>query len=85
MILAAALTAHFLMYPAQFVQVGVTVGTGRDEHLILLVPPGGCSAGVQIKSGHYGDLEAATYLLAYSNVCAEVDRRIAEAKAARQH
>jgi hypothetical protein len=75
MILAAAVAAHFYFWREAPGQIGVSIGKGRDAHLILLVPREGCSAGVKVYSGRYGDLDAATHRLAWSKACAESDRR----------
>lgn len=79
MILAAALVAHWVLWKPKDIQVGVGLGKGGQEHLILLVPAEGCGAGMKIYEGHYGDFEASLALLQKSDVCALVEKRRADA------
>jgi hypothetical protein len=67
MILAAILAAPVITRPPNY--IGVAVGNGLDEHLILEIPRGDCSAGMKVHSGRYGDLDAATELLARAKLC----------------
>lgn len=82
MILAVVASAFWIMWQPHDVQIGVAAGPRSNPHLILLVPPEGCAAGMKIYSGQYGDLEAATNLLAESKVCQMVERRAAATRAA---
>lgn len=74
MILATILAAHLITWK-NLDQIGIAMGSGPDEHLILLVPNEGCPAGVKVYSGKYGDLEAATAFLSESKICETFDAK----------
>jgi hypothetical protein len=69
------LAAHWVAWSPEVVQMGVSIGTKQEEHLILMVPREGCSAGMKIHDGQYGDFEKAVKLIEHSKVCSEVEQR----------
>ena len=67
---AIALAAHLITWTPDNGQIGVGIGTPRvDEYMILFVPMQGCSAGMKVYDGKYGDLDKALALLERSKVC----------------
>lgn len=76
MILATAIAAHFIFYKADNRdQIAIGVGKGATEHVLFLIPDEGCGNGMKVFQGNWGDLDAVTDLLAYSNVCDRFNKR----------
>jgi hypothetical protein len=75
MILAAALTAQWILWGQHDVQVGVTMGKGLDIHLLAMVPDEGCAGGMRVYTGAYGEMDKAIALVEHSKVCALVEKR----------
>lgn len=68
--LTLALAAHIITWQPDNGQIGIAIGTPRvDEHLILFVPMQGCTAGMRVYDGRYGDLDKALAILVKSKVC----------------
>lgn len=79
MIAAIALAASLITWaPGESAQIGVMMGAGVDQHLILLVPETGCHDGMKIYGGRFGDFDKSLKLLKTSNICALVDQRSAK-------
>ncbi len=61
-------------------QIGVSMGSGAEVHLILLVPETGCHDGMRVFSGRYGDFDKSLALLKKSRICDAVDQRATQFK-----
>lgn len=79
MIMSLILAAHLVSWPAKDIQVGVSIGQGSEEHLILMVSREGCSHGLKIYAGQYQDLEKALRFFQNSKICSVVDERLQNA------
>lgn len=75
MIAIVALAVHLITWREAPGQIGVAIGEGSETRLLSMIPASGCAAGMKIYTGRYGELEAATELLARSKVCAVSDTR----------
>lgn len=69
MIAVVALAVHLITWHEAPGQIGVAVGEGRDERLLIMVPASGCSAGMRTYTGRYGELDAAIRLIQKSKIC----------------
>ncbi len=77
MIPAIILAAFWVMWTPDDVQIGIADGPKNDGHLMMLIPAEGCSAGVKVYTGRYGDMDRAVAKLANSKVCDLVEKRAA--------
>lgn len=58
-----------------FGQIGVASGQGADEHLLLMVGSDGCSNGMRIYDGRYGEATKAIAMVEHSKLCDQVELR----------
>lgn len=75
MIAALVLAAHWVAWDPDLIQMGVAFGRATEEHLIAMIPPEGCSDGMRIYSGRFGEFDVAMDFIAASKVCDIVDAR----------
>lgn len=75
--LSAALSdpVGWINWKPQGDQVGVVVGDSNEGRLILWIPPQGCSGGMKVYSGKYGDFDKAVALLKTSHICRALDAK----------
>lgn len=76
MIAATILAAHWFFWPPS-PQIGIAVGHGVDEHLMMMMPEGKCSEGIHVYGGRYGESDRALALLKKSKICSRSTKTVA--------
>lgn len=59
----------------EFGQIGVAIGKGSEEHLLLMVTADGCAKGMRVYDGRYGEAAKAVAMMEHSRLCDRVELR----------